>query len=68
MRMLKLIGVGLLASLAVPASAADVPYPVRPIRVIIPTAPGGGSDAMVRMLGQKFTDAWGVSRSWSITV
>jgi tripartite-type tricarboxylate transporter receptor subunit TctC len=27
--------------------------------VIIPTSPGGGSDLMMRMLGNKWTDAWG---------
>ena len=39
--------------------AAEQRYPNRPIRVIIPTAPGGGSDQIVRSLGQKFTAAWG---------
>jgi len=39
--------------------AAEQPYPTRPIRVIIPTTPGGGSDQIVRSLGQKFTAAWG---------
>src|SRR3954465_14692072 len=39
--------------------AAEQRYPTRPIRVIIPTTPGGGSDAIVRSLGQKFTTAWG---------
>src|SRR5258705_7028962 len=34
-------------------------YPTKPIRFIVPTAPGGGSDLMARMLGQKYTDAWG---------
>jgi tripartite-type tricarboxylate transporter receptor subunit TctC len=38
--------------------AAEQPYPTRPIRVIIPTTPGGGSDQIVRSLGQKFTAAW----------
>ena len=41
------------------AHGAEQAYPVRPIRVIIPTAPGGGSDVMVRMLGQRYTEAWG---------
>ena len=41
------------------AHAAEVRYPTKPIRVIIPTAPGGGSDAMMRMIGNKWTDAWG---------
>ena len=41
------------------AAAAELRYPTKPIRVIIPTAPGGGSDVMVRMLAQKYTEAWG---------
>lgn len=41
------------------AHAAEPQFPTKPIRVIIPTAPGGGSDQMVRMLGQKYTEAWG---------
>jgi tripartite-type tricarboxylate transporter receptor subunit TctC len=41
------------------AQAAEQRYPTRPIRVIIPTTPGGGSDQIVRSLGQKFTAAWG---------
>jgi tripartite-type tricarboxylate transporter receptor subunit TctC len=48
-----------LLSLAATAYGAEQPYPVRPIRVIIPTAPGGGSDVMVRLLGNKYTEAWG---------
>ena len=39
--------------------AAEPRYPTKPIRVIIPTAPGGGSDVMVRLLGNKYTEAWG---------
>jgi tripartite-type tricarboxylate transporter receptor subunit TctC len=41
------------------ASAAELSYPTKPIRIIIPTAPGGGSDVMVRMLSQRYTEAWG---------
>ena len=41
------------------AIAAEPGYPTKPIRIIIPTAPGGGSDVMVRMLAQKYTEAWG---------
>jgi len=39
--------------------AAEQRYPSKPIRVIIPTSPGGGSEQIVRLLGQKFTSAWG---------
>ena len=34
-------------------------WPNKAIRCIIPTAPGGGSDQIVRLLGQRFTQAWG---------
>ncbi len=34
-------------------------FPSRPIRFIIPFAPGGATDIMARMIGQKLTDAWG---------
>jgi tripartite-type tricarboxylate transporter receptor subunit TctC len=47
------------AALCGQAEAAEQRYPTRPIRVIIPTTPGGGSDQIVRSLGQKFTAAWG---------
>ena len=38
---------------------AQTAYPARPIRVIVPFAPGGASDLLPRMLGQKLTEAWG---------
>lgn len=34
-------------------------YPAKTIRMIITLAPGGGVDTSGRLLGQKFTDAWG---------
>jgi len=34
-------------------------YPAKPIRMYIALAPGGGVDTSGRLLGQKFTDAWG---------
>ena len=34
-------------------------YPVKPIRMVIALAAGGGVDTSGRMLGQRFTDAWG---------
>lgn len=34
-------------------------YPNKPIRLIAPYPPGGSSDILARIVGQKFTDAWG---------
>ena len=33
-------------------------YPTRPIRVIVSFAPGGASDLLPRMLGQKRAEGW----------
>jgi len=41
------------------AQDAAASYPVKPIRIVIALAPGGGVDTSGRMLGQRFTEAWG---------
>jgi len=39
-----------------PLAAAD--FPTRPIRVIVPFPPGGNTDILARILGQKVTEDW----------
>src|SRR5258707_15668345 len=49
-------------AVAAPAAmtAAEVQvYPSKPIRFIIPFSPGGSGDAIMRIVGQKLTEAWG---------
>ena len=50
-------------ALAAAATLASLPvaaqYPVKPIRVIVPFAPGGPSELLARPVGQKLTEAGG---------
>ena len=46
--------------MAQPASTGAGPaYPTKPIRLIVPLAPGGGNDTIARLIGQKITPALG---------
>jgi tripartite-type tricarboxylate transporter receptor subunit TctC len=45
------------AAAAAQPKAPDA-YPTRPIRVIVPFAPGGGLDISSRLIGQRITEKW----------
>ena len=51
--------VALAATLPVPAAGQAQSYPDKPIRLISPFPPGGGTDLMGRIIGQQFTRSWG---------
>jgi tripartite-type tricarboxylate transporter receptor subunit TctC len=48
----------LLAGIALPAMAQQ-DYPNRSIRIVLPFAPGAGTDSLARLLSQRFYAAWG---------
>ncbi len=41
------------------SSAAQQGYPNKPIRLITPFAPGGGTSVIANLIGQKLTESWG---------
>ena len=49
----KLLGAIALALFALPAAQAQAPWPNKPIRYIVPFAPGGTTDILARVVGEK---------------
>jgi len=47
------------ATLALAAAASAQNYPVKPVRIIAPFAPGGGTDFIARVAAQKLTESLG---------
>ncbi|WP_088158978.1 Bug family tripartite tricarboxylate transporter substrate binding protein [Achromobacter xylosoxidans] len=45
--------------IAAPAAGADAAFPAKPVRIIVPQTPGGASDVLARLIGQKLTAKWG---------
>jgi tripartite-type tricarboxylate transporter receptor subunit TctC len=44
---------------ALPAFAAETTYPSHPLRFLVPNPPGGATDAVARIVGQKLGEAMG---------
>lgn len=57
-----LISAALAACLALIATSANSqPFPSKPVKIIVPSTPGDGSDVLARSMAQKLTERWGQS-------
>ena len=59
MRILGALGLATVALLPLDAAIAQAPYPSRPVRMVVPFAPGGGVDVVARIIGPKLSEGLG---------
>lgn len=57
MNVVRWIATGLALIAAAAAGAQN--FPTKPVRIIVPFAPGGATDIVTRIVAQKLTDVWG---------
>lgn len=60
-RLAKIAAAAICAALLLPFSFGvnAQGYPSKPIRIVVPWAPGGSTDVLARLIGQKMTENWG---------
>jgi tripartite-type tricarboxylate transporter receptor subunit TctC len=58
---LKLLLALLVSLVCLPGQAQELAWPAKPIKLVVPYTPGGGTDILGRMLGRRLSDVLGVS-------
>ena len=60
-RLLWIPAVAGMTCVAVPSIAAEATYPAKPIRIVVPAVPGGGTDILARLLSPRLQSIFGQS-------
>jgi len=55
--MRKMVTVTIFLALSLPALAQQ--FPSRPVKIVVPTTPGGATDALSRSIAARLADVWG---------
>ncbi len=58
LKSLTLVAAAFCAAAAAPALAQSTPFPTQPVRVVVPFPPGGSTDALARLIGEKLSARW----------
>ena len=60
-RLVKYLGIASIGILALVSHAQTTSFPDRPVTIVVPFPPGGGTDAGARLIAQKLSTRWGQS-------
>lgn len=58
LRALLVLSPAMLAAQPLAATAADATFPARPVRIVVPVAPGGSADKLARTLATRLSEVW----------